>query len=526
MKALTRRGYDWAQRFRSVGDAAKALHVQNAIVDGEIVVPGDKELSDFAALQAELAAGRSERMIYYAFDLLYLDGYDLRAAPLTARKQRLHSLLAAASQKRLVFAEEFSGDGETLHDRVCHAGLEGLVSKRRDSRYQSGRNESWLKVTCRKRDTFWVVGFIPAPAGAVSAIYVARRLDGEVVYAGKAATGFTGEAARELRRRLDPLRRKTSPLTRSIRKPKATWVEPELPVDLEYRGITGDGRLRHASFKGVRDDLTAGREAPNRNAAARLAYSVQRQLPDAIVPGKDELRAYWRKAGKRALQYLAGRPLTLVRHVGGVTFFHTKRLPQLPAPVHSMHFEKREGGEGVRAYVTNVQGFLGLIDMDVVELHPWNDKVDDIEHPDQMVFDLDPGDNVPWQFVTATALSMRAMLQQKGLDAWPKGTGGKGLHVMVPIEPMQTHDEVSATAKRLAAQFAKTDSRYTILSRVAGRRGKIFIDYLRNGRGQTAIGAFSPRARVNFPIAAPFSWTEVERGLPSDAYTMQRLPPL
>jgi bifunctional non-homologous end joining protein LigD len=526
LKALTRRGYDWAQRFRSVIDAALGLRVSNAILDGEIIVPGEKDLSDFAALQAELAAGKSERMIYYAFDLLYLDGYDLRAAQLTARKQKLQQLLAAAKQPRLVFSEEFSGDGQTLHARVCRAGLEGLVSKRRDSRYQSGRNDNWLKVTCRKRDTFRVVGFIAGPAATVAAIYVARKLDGELIYAGKAATGFTGETARELRRRLDPLKRKTSPLTRSVRKPKATWVEPQLPVDLEYRGITGDGRLRHTSFKGVRDDLAPQRRPPARDAAKLLAYNIQRQLPDAVVPGKDELRDYWRKVAKSALKYLAGRPLTLVRHVDGITFFHTRRLPQMRAAVRAVHFEKREGGEGVRAYVTNVQGLLGLIDMDVVELHPWNAKVDDIEHPDQMVFDLDPGDDVPWDFVTATALSMRRMLQQEGFDPWPKATGGKGLHLMIPVAPLQTHDEVSATAKRLAAQFAKTDSRYTVLASVARRRGKIFIDYLRNGRGQTAIGAFSPRARVNFPIAAPFSWTEVQRNLPSDAYTMHRLPPL
>jgi bifunctional non-homologous end joining protein LigD len=527
VKALTRRGYDWAQRFRAVVDAAKDLPVDTAIIDGEIIVPGETEISDFAALQAALTAGRSDRMIYYAFDLLYLDGFDLRPVPLVARKQKLQRLLVAAKQPRLVFAEEFSGDGETLHARVCRAGLEGLVSKRRESRYQSGRNESWVKVTCRKRDTFWVAGFIPAPAGSISAIYVARKVEGAVIYAGKAATGFTGDTARELRRRLESLRRKTTPLTDRVRKPKATWVDPALPVDVEYRGITSDGRLRHASFKGIRDDLMpAQQRVPRADAAKRLAYNIQRQLPGAVVPGKDELREYWRKAGKAALKYVAGRPLTLVRHVDGITFFHTRRLPKMPNAVRSIQFEKREGGEGVRAYVTNVQGLLGLIDMDVVELHPWNAKVDDIEHPDQMVFDLDPGDDVPWDFVTATALSMREMLQQDGLKPWPKGTGGKGLHVMIPVPPVRTHDDVSAMAKRIAARFAKGDSRYTILSSVAGRRGKIFIDYLRNGRGQTAIGAFSPRARVNFPIAAPFSWSEVERNLPSDAYTMHRLPPL
>jgi bifunctional non-homologous end joining protein LigD len=194
--------------------------------------------------------------------------------------------------------------------------------------------------------------------------------------------------------------------------------------------------------------------------------------------------------------------------------------------VHSIQFEKREGGEGTRAYVDTVQGLLGLVDIDVVEVHPWNAKADDIEHPDQMIFDLDPHESVPWDFVAQTAIAMRAMLKQEGFDPWAKGTGGKGLHVMAPIKPVRTHDEVAAIAKRLASQFAKADSRYTTSNAVARRAGKIFIDYLRNGRGQTGIGAFSPRARRNFPIAAPFSWTEVERHLPSDAYTIHRLPPL
>src|SRR5205823_6563252 len=181
---------------------------------------------------------------------------------------------------------------------------------------------------------------------------------------------------------------------------KSVWVEPEIEVDLEYRGITGDGRLRHATFKRVREDLMRPRMRGGKsNAVKRLKYNVQRLLPDAVVPGKDELREYWRKAGKAALQYIGGRPLTLVRHVDGITFFHTRKLPQMPWPVHAMHFEKQEGGEGVRAYVDSVQGLLGLVDMDVIEVHPWNATVDDIEHPDQMIFDLDPHESVPWEFV-------------------------------------------------------------------------------------------------------------------------------
>jgi len=537
-QAYTRRGHDWSDRFASAVAAAAALPVRQAILDGEIIAPGENSLSDFAALQSELASGGSDRLVFYAFDLLYLDGFDLRGAPLFARKQNLSRLIRPAKSQHLLYAEEFVGDGETLHGRMCAAGLEGLVSKLRDAPYSSGRNDSWVKVTCRKRDSFVVIGFIPAPGKSVTALYLGRMVGDELFYAGKAAAGLTGEAARHLRRILEPLKRKTTPLTKRVSKPKAQWVEPRVLVDAEYRGITNDGRLRHASFKGLRDDLMQQPVAtsrplhpspptrPDPSTIKRLRYNIQTLLPNAVVPTKDALRAYWRRVGPTALNYLGNRPLTLVRHRDGLTFFHTRRLPVAGSGVRLMKFAKREGGEGTRAFVDSVQGLLGLVDMDVVEIHPWNATVDDIERPDQMLFDLDPGDGVPWELVCETALRMHDIFRSAGLDPWPKATGGKGLHVVVPIQRSGTHDQVAAIAQGVAVDFARTDRRYTTTSGAKNRRGKIYIDFRRNGRGQTGVGAFSPRARPNFPIAVPFTWAEVERGLPADAYTMSRLPPL
>ena len=251
--AFTRRGYDWTNRFRSIADAMLNLPVRQAILDGEVTVPGTSGVSDFGALQDDLGAGRSDRMVYIAFDLLYVDGADLRKRPLVERKERLAELLGSAGT-RMLFSEHMDGNGGAMYARACEMGIEGIVAKLKDSPYRSGRGHDWIKVKCAHRDTFRIVGFIAAP-NSVAALYLGREEGGELVYAGKAGTGFTVASARELRKRLDPLVTRTQPLTRRISKPKATWVQPELLADVEYRGLTDEGLLRHASFKGVREDL-------------------------------------------------------------------------------------------------------------------------------------------------------------------------------------------------------------------------------------------------------------------------------
>ena len=228
---------------------------------------------------------------------------------------------------------------------------------------------------------------------------------------------------------------------------------------------------------------------------------------------------------KRALPYLGRRPLKLVRHTRGTIFYHKGALPPIPESVHQLRIEKREGGEGVRVWVDSLAGLLGLVEMDVVEVHPWAATVDDIEHPDLLVFDLDPGAGVAWAFVIESALRLRKLLQDEGLDSWPKTTGGKGLHLMVPIDRAISHDAARLYCKRLAQRLEATDpARYTTSSAPAKRNKRIYIDYLRNGRGTTAIGAYSPRAREGFPVAAPVTWAQVERGIRPDAFTIARPP--
>jgi bifunctional non-homologous end joining protein LigD len=281
----------------------------------------------------------------------------------------------------------------------------------------------------------------------------------------------------------------------------------------------------------LRDDLVLPEvKAPSIRPAARPALIVPRKnilqlLPDAVVPSKEQLAAYWRKVAKHALPYLGNRPLKLVRHVHGTTFYHKGPLPPIQESVHQLRIEKREGGEGVRLWV-DLKGLLGLVDVvDAVELHPWGATVDDIEHPDYLVFDLDPGPNIKWEFVAESALRLRAMLADEGYDCWPKLTGGKGVHLMVPIERRITHDQARIYCRRLAERLAVTDfSRYTTSSQPHRRHRRIYIDYLRNGRGATAVGAYSPRARHGFPVAAPVRWSDVERGLTRDAFSLKRPP--
>lgn len=249
--------------------------------------------------------------------------------------------------------------------------------------------------------------------------------------------------------------------------------------------------------------------------------NILQLLPDAVAPSREELMGYWRRVADRALIHLGRRPPKLVRHAQGATFYHKGPLPPIPGPVHQLRVQKREGGEGVRVWVDGLDGLLGLVEMDAVELHPWNATIDDIEHADQLVLDLDPGEGVPWDAVIETALSVRHIMEAAGLPSWPKVTGGKGIHLTAPLASGVTHDRARQLAKSLAQCLidAKPD-RYLLSADPAARRGRIFLDYLRNGRGNTAVGTFSPRARPGFPIAHPVTWTQIERGIRPDAFTI------
>jgi bifunctional non-homologous end joining protein LigD len=337
----SRRGYDWTEQFAPIAKAASELKVREAIIDGEVTVLGKTGFPDFQALRGELGNRESTRLLYHAFDLLYLNGRDLRRAPLLKRKKALKSILKK-SPAALAYVDFLEADGSRVLEQACRMGLEGIVAKRVDSPYRSGRQESWMKLKCVKSDTLPIAAFVEklgARPRKIASLYVGRWEGDRFVYAGKARSGYTETVACELRERLDPLIRKSSPLAVAVKKPKATWVEPVVNAEIEYSAVTDDGLLRAAVYKGLRDDLekTPYRSSPGllrrrrspsvvpEHTPSGSIHGISRQnilqlLPDAPAPSKEELASYWKKVAKRALVHLAGRPLKLVRHTHGITF--------------------------------------------------------------------------------------------------------------------------------------------------------------------------------------------------------------
>ena len=533
-RLYTRRGYDWSDRFSSIAEEATQLSEHDLILDGEVVVLDERGISDFRALQNDLGSGRVDRLTYFVFDLLYVDGLDLRGAVLVDRKRVLAEILSeVASLRRIRLSEHIEADADAVFKQACAMNIEGIVSKERHSPYRSGRQESWIKIKCIKTDTFPIIAFVEklgASPRRIASLYLGRWEGDKLLYAGKAQTGFRHQTLYELRERLDPYIRPTSPLSVGVKKPKATWVDPVVHAEIAYSSLTADKLLRAPVFKGIREDLldaTPTLIQRNEIETARLRVpkeNVLQLLPNAVVPSKEELARYWNTVAPGALKHIARRPLKLVRHTHGTTFYHKGPLPPIPSSVHQLRIAKREGGTGTRLWVEDFDGLLGLVVIGAVELHVWNSRIDDLEHPDLMVFDLDPGPGVSFSFVRETALVLREMLRREGLESCPKLTGGKGVHVIVPLsDRSMSHDKAHAYSRELALRLTATNPRrYTISAGMHEREGRLFVDYLRNGRGTTAVATYSPRARPGFPIAAPTTWTAVENGIKPDAFTLVR----
>jgi bifunctional non-homologous end joining protein LigD len=531
----SRSGLDWSDQFDTVSEAVAEISAKSAVLDGEVVVIGPGGKPDFQALRRNLNKDSPE-LQYYVFDLLELNGKDLRTRPLVERKAALQKLLKRAPD-HIRFVEHFTTDPEEVIEAACRLGLEGIVSKKADSLYRSGRQHVWAKSKCRLTDNFPIVAFVEklgASPRRIASLYIGRREGGKLLYGGKIESGFTIEEQREIREALDPFIQKKSPLDVTIDKPKATWVKPVVEAEIDYSAKTDEGLVRHGSFKGLRDDLAPvdlprpgapkvakRKEEPSRGNRHAAPENMLQLLHDAVAPDLGLLEAYWRKVGPKALAHLGRRPLKLVRHVGSRVFYHKRSLPSIPDAVKTITIEKREGGEGVRVWADTIDGLVALArDLDAVELHPWNATVDDIEQADRIVLDLDPGEGIARSFVVEAALAVREAMEAQGLQPWPKVTGGKGYHLMAPLRQRLTHDEARAFARELAESIAGTDRRYTTTASMAQRPGHLFIDYLRNGRGSTAVGAWSPRARPGFPIARPVTWKQVAEGIAPDAFRL------
>jgi bifunctional non-homologous end joining protein LigD len=529
-KILTRRGNDWTDRFSAITEAAQALPCRSAVLDGEAVVLDARGLTSFQSLQNALAEGGSS-IVLVAFDILHLDGWDLRGAALRERKKVLRDLLDAAPQA-IRYSEHVEENGAAFFEEACRLGLEGVIAKRAEDPYREVRTKSWLKVKCQQREEFVIVGFTD-PSGSrtgLGALLLGTRkeTDSPLRYAGKVGTGFNERSLKMLRARLEPLQRPTPPVEPSSARGVARgvhWVEPKLAAEIAYSEWTADGRLRHPIFRGLREDKPAKEivkerplppekaspQPPKRSARRRVKLSN----PDKVLfpePGitKRQLAAYWEEVAEVALPLLQHRPLTLYRCPAGYAHhcFYQKHVGAgVPDVVPRVTIR---AGEDPYAMIEDESSLVGLAQIGVLEVHVWGSRAEHIEQPDVIVFDLDPAEDVPWSEVVAAGFEVKARLEGLGLKAFAKLTGGKGLHVVVPVVPGPDWPAVKQFAREVVNEMVRNEPKRFIASMSKAKRaGKIFIDYLRNDREATAIGAYSPRARAGAPVALPVEWDEL-----------------
>jgi bifunctional non-homologous end joining protein LigD len=550
VRLVTRKGQDWTAKFRPLAEAlAAALPVAEAVLDGEAVALQPDGTTSFAALQQALSDKRPERLHLYLFDLLHLDGWDLRESPLAERKALLRRLLPPAAEGVVRYSDHVEGQGEAFHLQACRHRLEGVVSKRADARYRPGRSRDWVKTKCLERQEL-VIGGFTEPSGSrqgLGSLLLGFFEGGRLVYAGRCGTGFTTEVLADLRARFDRLERKTPAFTDPPTGADARgvhWVSPKLVCEVEFTEWTEDGRLRHPSFQGLREDKDPAevtRERPREpprparkpGGTAEVAgvplTSPDRVLYEGMGLTKLDLARYYERVADWMLPHVADRPLSLVRCPqgrDGECFFQKHVGDTFPEAVGRVAIPEKEGDEAkLYGTVDSVAGLVALVQMGVLEIHLWGARTDRLERPDRLVFDLDPDVGLAWERVIEATFALRVRLAELGLQSFVKTTGGKGLHVVVPLTRRHGWEEVKDFARAVAADLVRREpERYTDNARKARRKGRIFIDYLRNGRGATFIAPFSTRAREGAPVSAPVAWKEVGPKLRSDQWSAATLP--
>ena len=561
VRLISRNDNDWTDRFSGVADALKQLDVESAVLDGEVVVQRADGTTDFQALQNYVKRGKAAPLEYFAFDLLYLNGYDLRRCKLENRKELLFAVVPERDPA-IHYTDHIEGHGDVFFSRACEYSLEGVVSKRRESTYRSGRGKDWLKSKCVLEQEFVVVAYTD-PGGSRSrfgALGVAVNTDDGLKYLGRVGTGFTEASLDDIYAQLQPLVRTEAPV---YNPPKGAegkgihWVEPKLVAEVSFSEFTEEGSLRHPSFMGLREDKSAdaivleepsespgGDAAPTATAGDTKARGGNKAAGDTkpqhkpatediervtvagvalTNPGrvlwpdvpltKLGLARYYEQVAERMLPHVMARPLSLVRCPQGYTgeCFYQKHIENFPPSVHAVLVDEPNLGTRPYGVVHDVAGIVGLAQMGVLEMHPWGSREDELEKPDRIVFDLDPDTDLPWSQLTATALLLRSELGRLGLDSWVKSTGGKGLHVVVPVTRRLEWGPVKDFARAFVDSIVRIEPRmFTANMSKSKRSGKIFIDYLRNSRGATAVAPFSTRARPGAPVAVPLGWEELE----------------
>jgi bifunctional non-homologous end joining protein LigD len=558
-KLRSRNGLDWTQALSPIAAALQGLGVNRAVFDGELCHVNADGRTNFQKLQNAMPRGKADAtmsrdLTYFMFDLLHLDGEDLRPLPLLERKARLQTVLAKCKWP-LAYSSHLESDGRTAFLHACQSGLEGLIAKRTSAPYREGRGKDWLKLKCQKRQEFVIVGMIRASGTRLGfrSLVIATRDDKRLTYAGRVGTGFSQESLRELSQRLAKLVVKESPLDDPPRLSGVVWVRPELVCEIEYTEVTQDGSLRHPSFQGLREDKPARQVRRERaqpveavvdsdSASPRASKTprgsaveddpqsvegVRISHPERVIDQASgltnlELARYHATVAPWLLPYAQNRPLALVRCPDGAAhqcFFQKHVMPGIGPDV-----VRGRAGKHEVLYVTNAAGLVELAQFNVIELHGWGATMEQPDRPDWFVLDLDPDSAVPFSRVVESALEIREALKSAGLRSWVKTTGGKGLHVCVPLAPRAQWAEVKefthAVARSLEAQHPQ---RYVATLSKAKRVGKIFIDYLRNGEGATAVLPYSPRARPGATVAMPVDWKDLAKVDPKE-FTVKTAP--
>ncbi len=562
IRLFTRNKLDWTKRYERTAKALKALKLGEGTLDGELVAMDGAGKTSFAQMQA---AGEDDsiKLVYHVFDLLNEDGVDLRSLSLAERKARLASLIGDGSEF-VKYSDHIIGDGDQVSASACSMKLEGVISKRADAKYSSGRSPMWIKSKCIGEDEFVIGGYrlSDKQGRAFRSLLVGEFDKGKLVYRGRVGTGFTEETFKTLLPQLKKLQRKTSPFasTPADAKRSAVWVEPQIVAQVAYLETTPDGHLRHPSYLGLREDKQAKdvsvgsssvSAAPKKMAAKKAAKTkatAKRSAKSSSSPAKvfgqrltSPDKVLWPEAGltkldlanylneysDHLLPFVKGRPLSVVRcpeGYQGECFFQKHHNPSTPDAIETLKIKEKKGGSEDYLIIRNKAGLVGAAQIGGMELHVWGSREDMIEKPERVVFDLDPDEGLDFTHVKKAAVELQGVLDSVGLKSFPLLTGGKGIHVIAPIARTQVWDDVKTFCRGLAQMLAKSaPDRYVAQASKAKREGRIFIDWLRNERGSTAIAPYSPRARANAPVATPVSWAELKNIDSGAAFTIETI---
>lgn len=538
VQLFTRNGLDWTKKYRELKKEFERIPVESIVMDGEIVWLDKEGHSNFQGLQNALDEDQSEKLIYYAFDLLYLNGYDARGLPLRERKTLLEQIVKKTHSKKIIYSHHWDEDGDRVFHSACNNGLEGIISKNLNSTYISGRSKSWIKNKCKNAQEFSIGGFSLQKNGAsLGAILVgARDNKGRFQYVGKVGTGFNNKASIEILKKLKKLKTNQSPF--DVKSPKGNeciWVKPSLVANIEFANWTEDKILRHAAFKGLRND--------KKHQDIYLDFPVKKiqkdikeiSHPDKVLYPEDEITKqdivdYYKAIKKWIIPHLKNRPLSLLRCPSGYAhgcFFQkhieTDERGLLSKNVVSKLKDKKEQV----TFIDSLEGLVKLVQLGTLEIHVRGGDWEHVDFANQIVFDFDPDVGMKFEKVKEAAFELKTLLDKLKLKSFVKVSGGKGLHVHVPIAPRYDWDQVKEFSKSICEQMEMTNpKKYTTTISKSKRKGKIFLDYLRNGYGATAIAPYSIRARVHAPVALPISWAEVKKMKNANGYHLKDVLPL